>query len=102
MWRPVLLVLELEVGDEDEAGVLEPIEGEEACGVDLVPQFKHADVVAEAELTLARILCLQLFQTAACWKANPHVRFKQFSEPNTGAEFGPRQRQNLQKIAARL
>ena len=61
MWRPVLLVLELEAGDEDVGGGLEAIAGEEACGVDLVPQFKHADGVAEAELTLTRILRLQLF-----------------------------------------
>ena len=40
MWRPVLLVLELGVGDEDEAGSLENIGGEEAGGVDLVPQFE--------------------------------------------------------------
>ena len=40
MWRPVLLVLELEVGDEDEAVGLVAIGGDEACGVDLVPQFK--------------------------------------------------------------
>ena len=56
MRRPLLQVLELGVGDEVESGGLESIEGEEACGVDLVPQFKHADDVAEAELTLARIL----------------------------------------------
>jgi hypothetical protein len=56
--RLLLQVLELGVGDEDEAGGLEAIEGEEAGGVDLVPQFKHADDVAEAELTLARILSL--------------------------------------------
>ena len=74
MRRLLLQVLELGVGEEDEAGGLEAIQGEEACGVDLVPQFKHADVPAEAELTLAGILFLQLFQTAACWKANPHVR----------------------------
>ena len=40
MWRPVLLVLELGVGDEGEAGGLDAIEGEEAGGVDLVPQFE--------------------------------------------------------------
>ena len=73
MRRLLLQVLELGAGEEDEAGGLEAIKGEEACGVDLVPQFKHADGVAEAELTLARILCLQLFLTAACCKANPHV-----------------------------
>ena len=56
MRRPLLQVLELGAGEEDEAGGLEAIEGEEACGVDLVPQFKHADDVAEAELTLTRIL----------------------------------------------
>ena len=56
MRRPLLQVLELGVGDEVEAGGLEAIEGEEACGVDLVPQCEHADDVAEAELTLTRIL----------------------------------------------
>ena len=50
MWRPVLLVLELGVGDEGEAGGLDAIEGEEAGGVDVVPHLsKHADVEAEAE-----------------------------------------------------
>jgi hypothetical protein len=50
VWRPVLLVLELGVDDEDEAGGLEAIGGEEAGGVDLVPHLsKHADVEAEAE-----------------------------------------------------
>jgi hypothetical protein len=74
--RLLLQVLELGVGDEVEAGGLEAIEGEEASGVDLVPHYKHADDVAEAELTLARILSLQLFQTAACWKANPRISFQ--------------------------
>jgi len=100
VWRPVLLVLELEVGDEDEAGVLEPIEGEEACGVDLVPQFKHADVVAEAELTLARILRLQLFQTAACWQADSHVRIQAVFRAKYCRKFSSQQRQNLQRIPA--
>lgn len=40
MWRPVLLVLELGVGDEGEAGGLVARGGEEARGVDLVPQFE--------------------------------------------------------------
>ena len=40
MRRLLLQVLELGVGDEDEAGALEAIEGEEAGGVDLVPQFE--------------------------------------------------------------
>ena len=61
MRRLLLQVLELGVGEEDEVGGLDAIEGKKACGVDLVPQFKHADGVAEAELTLTRILRLQLF-----------------------------------------
>ena len=55
MSRLLLQVLELRVGDEVEEGGLEAIEGEEAGGVDLVPQFKHADVEAEAELTLRNL-----------------------------------------------
>ena len=100
MRRPLLQFLELGAGEEDEAGGLEAIEGEEACGVDLVPQFKHADDVAEAELTLARILSLQLFQTAACWKANPRVRFQAVFRAIYCSKLCSQQRQSLQKIAA--
>ena len=98
MRRPLLQVLELGVGHEVEAGLLEAIEGEEACGVDLVPQFKHADDVAEAELTLARILSLQLFQTAACWKANPRVSFQAVFRAIYCLRLCSEQRQSLQKI----
>jgi len=85
--RLLLQVLELGVGEEDEVGGLDAIEGEEACGVDLVPQFKHADGVAEAELTLTRILRLQLIKTAACWKANPRVRFQAVFRAKYWAKF---------------
>ena len=68
-------VLKLAVGEEVEADGLVAIEGEEAGGVDLVPHFKHA-YVAEAELTLAKMLCLELVQTAACWKSNPCICFQ--------------------------
>ena len=55
MGRPLLQVLELGVGEEGVADGLVAIEGEEAGGVVLVPQFKHADVEAEAELTLRNL-----------------------------------------------
>jgi hypothetical protein len=96
--RLLLQVLELGVGDEVEEGGLEAIEGEEVGGVDLVPQFKHADDVAEAELTLARILSLQLFQTAACWKANPRVSFQAVFRAIYCLRLCSEQRQSLQKI----
>ena len=56
MGRLLLQVLELGVGEEGVADGLVAIEGEEAGGVVLVPQFKHADVEAEAETLRISIL----------------------------------------------
>ena len=51
MRRALQQVLELRDGEEVEAGSPVIIEGEVACGVDCVPYFKHADVVADNKLT---------------------------------------------------
>jgi hypothetical protein len=58
--RALHQVLELRDGEEVEAGSPVIIEGEVACGVDLVPYFKHADVVAENKLTLTEFLISSL------------------------------------------
>ena len=98
MWRPVLLVLELGGGVEDEAVGLLARKGVEACGVDLVPHLKLADGSAEAELTLAWFSKLGPAQTAACWKEILAYVSQQFSEVNNAASCLSDQRQNLQKI----
>ena len=72
-----------------EAGGLVVIEGE---------KFKHADVVAEAELTLARSLSLELIQIASCWKANPLVSFQAVFRAIYCSTLCSEQRQSLQKI----
>jgi len=98
----VHLVLEPGGGEEDEADGLLARDGDEDCGVDLVPHFKLADDSAEAELTLSGFSKLGFAQTAACWKEFLTYVSQQFSEQNPAASLAQIRAKTCRRSHARL